>query len=174
MSEHFREALALTAEAEGIEVEGHRVEIEPAPSLEITLPTGELVDLSNPTSCAKALIAVREIEAHVKSVKGAIRDALAEEAKRRGESTIPLEDGTVVAVKRNYDITWDAEQLEEDLREAGMPEERISEIVIETVVRSVKAVEANKAAKMNPAYAEAVARARGEVEKPPTISLPRS
>jgi hypothetical protein len=175
----FRETLAKTAEAEGLEVpdgivvEGHRVLDEEQPSVELILPTGELVDLSDPASCAKALIAVREIESHARSIKAAIVDALAEEAKRSGDNVILLPGGDRVVVKRNYDIAWDAEALAEDLREAGMSEERISEIVVEEVSYTVKAVEANKAAKANPEYAKAVASARSEVDKRPTISLPR-
>lgn len=139
----------------------------------IVLPTGELVDLSDPSSCAKALAAVREIESQVREVKGAIVDSLTEEAKRRGENTIELEDGTRIQVKRNYEVEWDTEMLEQDLLAAGMPEQRIREIVVETVSYTVKAVEANKVAKANPAYAEAIGRARSETERRPTISIPR-
>lgn len=141
--------------------------------MEIVLPTGELVDLTDPASCAKALAAVREIESHLKEVRGAIIEAFVEEAKRRGENVIELPDGSRVAVKRNYDIHWDAQKLEDELRAAGMPEERIREIVVEEVTYSVKATEANKAAKANPDYALAVGAARSEVEKRATISLPR-
>jgi hypothetical protein len=142
-------------------------------STELILPTGELVDLSDPASCAHALAAIREMEQHLKEVKGAIVDVFAAERERRGVDEIELPDGTAVKVKRNYEIAWDAEQLEEDLRAAGMPEDRIREIVVEEVSHTVKAVEANKSAKRNAEYAAAIARARTEVEKRPTISLPR-
>lgn len=142
-------------------------------STELVLPTGELVDLSNPTSCAHALVAIREMESMLKEVKGAIVDAFAEERRIRGVDEIELEDGTFVKVKRNYDVVWDHVQLEKDLREAGMPEERIREIIVEEVSWTVKTVEANKSAKRNADYAKAIASARSEVDKRPTISLPR-
>ena len=140
----------------------------------LTLPTGEIVDLADADSCAKALAAVREIEAHVREVKGAIIEALSEEAKRRGENVIELSDGSRVQVKRNYEISWDTEKLENDLMALGMPEERIREIVVQEVTYSVKAVEANKAAKANPEYAKVIESARSETERRPTISIPRS
>lgn len=139
----------------------------------VVLPSGELVDLSDPASCAHALARVREMESQLSEVKGAIIDAFAAERERRGVDEIELPNGDVVKVKRNYAIQWDAEQLEEDLRAAGMPEERIREIVVEEVTLTVKAVEANKAAKRNLEYAEAIARARSEVERRPTVSIPR-
>lgn len=149
------------------------IEVEATPAAVLTLPTGEIVDLSDPSSCARALTAVREIEMQVRGVKDAIIETLSDEAKRRGENTIELEDGTRIEVKRNYEIAWDHQQLEDELREAGMPEERIREIIVEEVSYSVKAVEANRASKANPTYAEAIEKARTRTEKRPTISLPR-
>ena len=140
---------------------------------EIVLPTGQIVDLTDPASCAEALAVVREIESQMKEVRGAIVDFFAAERERRGVDEIELPNGDVVKVKRNYEIQWDAEQLEEDLRAAGMPEERIREIIVEEVTHTVKAVEANKSAKRNADYAEAIQRARSETEKRPTVSLPR-
>lgn len=171
----FRRALAETAEAAGIPVpDGVVPEEESQPSTElVVLPTGQIINLDDPVSCAEALAACREIEQHVRSVKEACVNALAEEAKRRGENVYELPGGQRVAVKRNYDVEWDHVGLEADLRAAGMPEDRIREIIEEEVSYKVKAVEANKAAKANPEYAEAIARARSEVDKRPSISLPR-
>lgn len=148
-------------------------EISIRPDMNPILPSGEIVDLSSPDSCAQALARIREMESQLREVKGAIVDRFAEERQLRGVDEIELEDGTVVKVKRNYEIEWDAQQLEAELRAAGMPEDRIREIIVEEVSWTVKAVEANKAAKRNVDYAAAIARARSEVEKRPTISLPR-
>lgn len=140
---------------------------------ELTLPSGEIVELADPASLAVGLARVREMESYLRSVKSLIVDAFAEEARRTGDNNIPLPDGTRVQVTRKYDTAWDHLQLEADLRELGMPEERIREIIKEDVVYTVAAVEANRAAKANPQYAEAVERARTKTEARPTISLPR-
>lgn len=143
------------------------------PSTALVLPTGELVDLSDPASCAHALAAIREMESMLREVKGAIVDVFVEERRVRGVDEIELPNGDVVKVTRKYKIQWDADQLEEDLRAAGMPEERIREVIVEEVTHTVKTVEANKAAKRNADYAQAISRARTEIEERPTISLPR-
>ena len=140
---------------------------------ELMLPSGELVDFSDPMSCAVALARVREMESFLRSVKGMLVEVFSQVARNSGDNNITLEDGTRVQVKRNYDTTWDHAQLEADFRKLGMPEERIREIIKEEVVYTVAAVEANRAAKANPQYAEAVERARTKTEARPTISLPR-
>ena len=106
-------------------------------------------------------------------VKGSVTQAFVDHATRLGKNDIPLGDGTSVKVTKTYDLQWDHHTLEEALRAAGMPEERIGEIIVEEVSYKVKAIEANKAAKANPEYEAAVEAARTKVEKRPTISLPR-
>ena len=54
-----------------------------------------------------------------------------------------------------------------------MSEERIREIVVEEVSYRVAAAEAKKAASVNAAYAEAVAGARKEVPKRPSVTVER-
>lgn len=154
-------------------VDGHVVEVEATPSTELVLPTGELVALDDPASCAHALARVREMESFLKEAKGAITQALVEEAERRGNNTIECADGSRIQVKRSYDLGWDTEKLEQDLLALGMPEERIREIIVPKVEYVVKAVEANKAAKANPQYAEVIESAKTKTERRPTISLPR-
>jgi hypothetical protein len=154
-------------------VEGHVVEVEARPSTDLVLPTGELVMLDDPISCALALTRVREMESFLKEAKGAITQALVEEAERRGNNTIECSDGTQIQVKRSYDLEWDTEKLEQELMALGMPEERIREIIVPKVEYVVKAVEANKAAKANPEYAKVIESAKTKTERRPTISLPR-
>ena len=120
-------------------------EVEVVQSTELVLPTGEIVNLDDPASCAVALARVNELMGFLAEVK----------------------------VTKTYDLQWDHHKLEEDLRAAGMPEERIGEIIVEEISYKVKAIEANKAAKANPEYEKAVEAARTKVEKRPTISLPR-
>ena len=66
-----------------------------------------------------------------------------------------------------------ADVLEAKLRDAGMPEERISEIVQETVSHTVDLKAAKKAAGVNPAYAQALADATTEHEAQPSVTIRR-
>ena len=149
-------------------------ELEVLASQEIVLPTGEIVNLADPASCAIALARANELMSLMAEIKGSVIEAFVEHAKRLGRNDIPLGDGTSVKVTKTYDLQWDHHALEEALRAAGMPEERIGEIIVEEVSYKVKAIEANKAATANPEYAAAVEAARTKVEKRPTISLPRA
>jgi hypothetical protein len=156
------------------EVEGHVVLYEGEEvSTEVVLPTGEIVDLADPASCAVALSRVNELLSFLQEVKGSITESFVEQTRMLGKNDIPLGDGTCVKVTHNYDLAWDHHALEDALRAAGMPEERIAEIVVEEVSYKVKALEANKAAKTNPEYAAAIEASRTKVERRPTISLPR-
>lgn len=140
---------------------------------EVALPDGTLVDLRDPAQCAWALLYVRDLESKLKDFKGNFTDALKAESERVGSKTLYLEDGQKVEIKGGSETLWDAQQLEADLRAAGMDEKRIREIVIEEITYTVSAREAGKAARANKVYAEAVERARTVTEKRPSISINR-
>ena len=53
---------------------------------------------------------------------------------------------------------YDAEAIEQALREAGAPEEMIAEVVVPTVTYKVDARRAQQAAKANPEYAAIIDR----------------
>ena len=146
-------------------------EIERVQPSEIMLPDGTLVDLADTAQCAWALLYIRDLESNLREFKGAFTDAIVAHSQKAGSKTLHLEDGQKVEVKGGEKIVWDAQQLEDDLRAAGMDEERIREIVVEEVSYTVQAREAGKAARANKAYAEAVERARHVTEVRPTISI---
>lgn len=140
----------------------------------VVLPTtGEIIPLDDTAACAVALDELRTLEARVRDLKNILIDAISQGVTDAGRGlTLHLPDLTVVA-RKNVEILWDAQQLEADLRAAGMDEERIREIIVEEVSWTVRAAEAKKAAAVNPEYAKAVAAARTEVEKRPSIQVKR-
>jgi hypothetical protein len=136
--------------------------------------TGEVVDLADYQSCARALDSIRDIEYQLRTAKAALSDAIAQEAARRGVKSLELGDGRKAVVGGGTTVEYDAEQMEIGLRTAGMPEDRIREIVEETVTYKVKAGEAKRAAGANPDYAVVVDACRREIEKPAYVSLRRT
>jgi len=140
-------------------------------STEIILPTGEIVNLADPAACARAIEDLRDFSYRIQEIKGALMDALVAESKRQGTKTLHLPDGSKVEIKGGERAVWDAQQLEADLRSAGMPEERIREIVVEEVSWTVAAAKANQAARANPDYARAVEAARSTIETRPTVAI---
>ena len=143
------------------------------PGTELVLPTGEIVSLTDTAACAVALDELRALEQRIKDVKAALTEAVATESARQGSKTLSLPGGVTVLVRDGEKVMWDAQRLEKDLREAGMPEERIRQIVIEEISYTVQAREAKRAATANPAYAHAVAAARSTVAGRPSVTVKR-
>lgn len=142
---------------------------------EILLPlTGELVQADDPAAVAEALEHIRSIARECRDAELALVEAIVGVASERGlGKTIRLENGGIVTIKGGTETTYDAEEIEKALRRAKMPEERISEIVVETVVvkKQVKAVEMKKAASVNPKFKRIMEQNSVTRETRPTVSL---
>lgn len=133
--------------------------------------TGELVDLTDVAQTSAVYQHVQAAEQELRRVKRALAQALADQARERGQRTIHFDGGKVV-VGSDTAIEWrDVAGMKRELLEAGMPLERAWEIVTETVDYKVAAVEANRAAKANPVYAEIIDRHRVVVPKNPSITF---
>jgi hypothetical protein len=138
----------------------------------VILPaSGEQIDLNDLAQVCRAFQSVKEIESQLREAKGVLRDAVLHHSSLLGSKTMHVAGGGKVEVKGGTVTQYDAESIETDLRAAGMPEERIREIVVETVTYSVKAAEAKKAASANPVYAEIIARHRQVFEARATVSV---
>jgi hypothetical protein len=141
---------------------------------ELAIPgTGELVDLSDVPAVVGALEALRDYESLLRETKATLTRAIVEYATDQGVRSVELPDGGRAEISAPSESVYDPYVLTEKLREAGMPEERIDELIEETVTHRVRAGEAKKAAKANPAYAEAVAASRSEQAKSQYVSIKR-
>ncbi len=132
--------------------------------------TGEIVDMADPVSVARALDTLRDFKRQVADIEEMLADRLRQERATQGTRQLNY-DGVEVKFGADSFAVYDAEALEYRLRDAGMPEDRISEIIVATVERKVRAVEAKKAAAVNPAYAEAVELSREVVEKRQSVTV---
>lgn len=142
---------------------------------ELAIPfTGEIVSLSDAAAMARALEDIRDIESQFRAIKTTFSLAFQVLAATAGTKTIELTDGRKAVVSGGKEMSYDAEQLEIGLRDAGMPEARIREIVELTYTYRVKAVEAKRAAAANPVYADILAMCSTETETPTRVSIRRS
>jgi hypothetical protein len=141
---------------------------------ELVVPgVGEVVPLDDPLAVANAIDAIRDLQRDLYSATSELTEALVDASQVAGTKTLHLE-GITVTVKLGDRTVYDAEAIEVGLRDAGMPEERIREIVKETVSYVVNATKAKQAQGANPAYA-AVIDAHKQVEwKPPSVTLTRT
>lgn len=132
----------------------------------IILPhTGQVLAASDTKQCANALVELRQIEDAIREVKIVLTQAIVAESQRQGTKTLRFGERKV-EIRGGKSVLWDAHFLEIELRKAGMPEERIREIVKEEVSYKVDAREAKKAAGANPAYAVIVEAAQHVSERP--------
>lgn len=145
------------------------------PHEEIVVPgVGELVNLSDYQSCATALDGIRDLESKLREIKGLLSSAIQAEATRQGTKTLELADGRKAVLSGGKEVEYDAELLASELEIAGMPEDRIAQIVVPTVSYKVSAVKAKQAAAANPIYADIIESCRREVETPVRVSLRRT
>lgn len=142
--------------------------------LELMVPgIGEIVPLDDPQKVALALDAVRDLERELRLVKAELTSAIVYASQVAGTKTLHLE-GVKATIKSGTETIYDAEQIEIGLREAGMPENRIREIVKETVSYVVDAVKAKQAAGANPAYAAVIDAHKRVEEKTSYVTISRS
>lgn len=135
--------------------------------------SGEVVSLAEEVSCATALDEVRRMQAHLSEAVRVLSGAIAARAAVLGTKTVNLSGGRKAEVRGGPSRVYDAQELERLLRIAGMPEDRIGEIVRTEVTYKVNAVEAKRAAAANPEYARAVEAAATDVETPYTVTIRR-
>lgn len=139
---------------------------------ELALPhSGELIDLTNARACAEAYEQIQRIEAQLATAKRTLAAAAAHHAGIMGTKTIPLSGGRKARVTGGPETVYDPQAIEAGLRRAGMPEERIAEIVTTEITYRVKVVEVKKAAAANPKYARVIKRGSTTVEKATSIAI---
>ena len=136
------------------DLESVELAIQEQPQLPIPL-TGELVDLTNPSSVANALENVRDLKRILDNARAFLEDVLRLEARKQGTKTLHL-DGLTATISGGEKISWDALELREQLRQAGMPDETIAEIVVEEVSYKVDGYRAKRAAGANLDYRDAI------------------
>lgn len=144
------------------------------PSQELVIPTtGEIVDLTDAPACVSALDSIRDYESRIRELKAILTRAIIEEATRLGVRSIELPNGDRAEISAGMETVYDAQTIEAGLREAGMPEERIRDIIEETVSYKVSANEAKKAAKANPMYGAIIDANSSEHQKAQYVTIRR-
>lgn len=157
-----------TAPAEGVPPS------EPSAGAALVIPgVGQVVNLEDVRECAQALDALRGFEEQIKEAKAVLTDAILEESRRLGAKTIYVDGVGRVEVRGGTQTLYDAQALEEALRELGCPEERIRDAIKEEVTYKVDGRVVKQLAAANEEYAAAVESAREEVERASYVQIKR-
>jgi hypothetical protein len=138
------------------------------PAVLLDVRTGELVE-ATPDKAAELLIVARQFRSQILDSVKACEYVLLEESKRQGTKTLHYPGGTAT-ITGGSELDWDFEVLNE-LRAAGLPEERYDELVVATVTFKVNAAVSKQLASANPDYAQIIERARGTIERPWRVNI---
>ena len=136
----------------------------------VHLPDGQVLDLANASDVAKAYDDMQHLKRMLREVEGKLKEALVAHSSDVGKKTFEV-DGAKVEIKGGKETRYDAQAIKRALKAAGMPEDRIKEIVRETIEYKVSAVEAKKAATANEKYAQIIKEHSTVEEKTPSVSV---
>lgn len=128
----------------------------------LDVSTGEVLP-ATPQNAAAVIAAARDLKSRCDQ---AIRDAtriLVDESRRQGKKTFEA-GGLRIELSGGPKTVYDAADLAEALREAGVPEERIDEAVKQEFTYKIDRAVLKQLAAANPAYAAAI-EAAGRVEE---------
>jgi hypothetical protein len=130
----------------------------------LNVETGELLE---PTidNAAAALIACRNMRERIHGITNEITAYAVSLAEERGTKTLHGERETL-SVSGGLTEEYDAVILEDLLRTAGCPEDRIRAAITEEISYKVNKSVLKQLAGANPNYKTAIELARSEVEKP--------
>lgn len=140
-------------------------------SMELVIPmTGEVLSRDDPSSCARAYYEIKELEAKLKMLRGALAEVIMEESVKQGSKTLHFEQGMTAKISTPMEIQWDHEVLAE-LLEAGLPGDRYEALVKEEVSYKVDGSVIRELEGANPVYAEIIGRARTRFPRTPSVSI---
>lgn len=133
--------------------------------------SGEIVNFEDPPACLKLLVEIRELESQLRELKDGLTDALKYEFSRQGIKTLEL-NGIKATLGAESEIVWDVGVLYE-LRDHGLPEERMNDLITEEITYKVNGSVAKQIAAANAAYAAVIERAQSRVPKKAYVGAKR-
>jgi len=145
-------------------------EIEARPAWElVNIETGEMLP-ATAENAAVVLRAVRDMRARLTEIGDEATAFLVEESRRIGARTFHVEGG-IVELKGGDGVDYDPQALAEGLRAAGLPEERVGEVVVQEVSYRVNRAKLRSVTGANPDYKAAASRAEIPTSKKVWASL---
>jgi hypothetical protein len=126
--------------------------------------TGELVPTGDMKAVADTLVQLREHQNKVRDAITAFSEAAIAESVRVGSRTLNASGGIRIEVTAATEVEWDIPHLSK-LRDHGLPEERLNELVKTNITFKVDGAVARQLAGSNPNYARVIEEAKVHIPK---------
>jgi hypothetical protein len=140
-----------------------QVALKVAVDPDLVLPTtGEVIDLRDPAQVAHGLDSVRYLVRQLGELRKLLETVLRLEGQRQGTKTLHLH-GFKAEISGGETVEWNISALRGALEAAGLPDERMRELIKAEVVYKVNASVAKQLASANPEYAKAIDHAKSMV-----------
>lgn len=124
----------------------------------VDLRSGELLP-ATPENAAMLIVRMREFRSLLMDGIKECERILIDESTRVGSKTLRV-GGHVAEIAGGSEVVWDVEALRAGLRKAGCPDERLAELITETVEYRVNNTVARQLASANPKYANVIEGAK--------------
>lgn len=132
--------------------------------------SGELIPATEIGKIADAVLQIREMELKLQNARRLFASVIIEESRRQGTRTL-TGDGYRAEVSAPDELQWDIELLREGLTRLGLSEQRLNELIRQTVEYKVDGNVARQIASVGPEYKAAVEAAKSRVPKAQYVSV---
>jgi hypothetical protein len=147
-------------------------ELEPA-NLTVVPVLGTVVNVDNPTHVAETIADVDQAVELLREMRDMLVGLVVDEASRQGTKTLHLEDGIIAKVSGGSRPEYDLETLADQLRDAGLPEDRLEQLIVPRVEYKLDQAVARQLRGANPAYRQALDECRTDVPAPWRVTVER-
>jgi len=135
--------------------------------------TGQLVDLTQPAEVAGAIGDIDQAVRQLRELRDLLVETIVEECTRQGTKTLHLEHGLSAKVSGGTRPEYDLETLADLLRDAGLPEDRLEQLIVPRVEYRLDQAVARQLRGANAMYAEALNACRTDVPAPWRVTIER-
>ena len=137
----------------------------------VHVATGELIHPEDAPAVTLYLKDLRTLKDRIQDEIRFAESLVLAESERQGTKTLHFDGKLTAKVTGGPESFWDIEGLRERLTELGLPEDRMKDLITETVSYKVNANVAKQLASANEKYAEAIEASKSIVEKPYRVSV---
>jgi hypothetical protein len=134
---------------------------------------GQLVDLERPAEVAGAIGDIDQAVRQLREIRDQLVAVLVEESAFQGTKTLHLEDGLTAKLSGGTRPEYDLETLADELRDAGLPEDRLEQLIVQTINYKLDQAVARQLRGANAAYRQALDDCRTDVPAPWRVTIER-